>query len=143
MNVSMLKGKIHRATVTEADLNYEGSVSIDPALIEAAGLLIHEKVDIYNCNNGSRFSTYVIEGKSGQICLNGAAARHVQPGDLVIICSYCGLSLEEARRHEPKVVFVDEKNRIKEKRVEKATNNTKRTQFKRNHSMASMGARGR
>lgn len=85
MNLSMLKCKIHRATVTEADLNYEGSVSVDPALIAAAGLLINERVDIYNCNNGARFSTYVIKGKPGQICLNGAAARHVQPGDLVII----------------------------------------------------------
>lgn len=126
MNVSMLKCKIHRATVTEADLNYEGSVSISRDLIKASGLLLNERVDIYNCNNGARFSTYVIEGKPGQICLNGAAARHVQPGDLVIICSYCGLDIEKARQHQPTVIFVDEKNRLKEKRAESAKNNKKR-----------------
>ena len=123
MNISMLRTKIHRATVTGADLSYEGSVSICPDLIKATGLLINEKVDIYNCNNGARFSTYVIKGRKGEICLNGAAARHVQKGDLVIICSYCGLSMEEARKHEPQVVFVDEKNRIKEKRKEDRQNN--------------------
>lgn len=112
MNVSMLKCKIHRATVTDADLNYEGSISIDPVLIEAAGLYLYERVDIYNINNGARFSTYVIKGKSGEICLNGAAARHVQKGDLVIICAYCGMDAAEARQHEPKVIFVDEKNTI-------------------------------
>lgn len=113
MNLSMLKAKIHRATVTDADLNYEGSISICPDLIKASKLLIYERVDIYNVNNGARFSTYVIEGKPGEICLNGAAARHVQRGDLVIICSYCGLNESEARTHKPSVVFVDEKNRIK------------------------------
>ncbi len=123
MNISMLRTKLHRATVTGADLNYEGSVSICPDLIKASGLLINERVDIYNCNNGARFSTYVIKGKKGEICLNGAAARHVQKGDLVIICSYCGLSLEEAPKHEPTVVFVDEKNRVKEKRRESRKNN--------------------
>lgn len=112
MNVSMLKCKIHRATVTDADLNYEGSISIDPVLIEAAGLLLFERVDIYNINNGARFSTYVIKGKPGEICLNGAAARHVAKGDLVIICAYCGLSEDEAKKHEPKVVFVNGKNEI-------------------------------
>lgn len=123
MNVSMLRTKIHRATVTGADLDYEGSVSICPDLIKASGLLINERVDIYNCNNGARFSTYVIKGKKGEICLNGAAARHVQKGDLVIICSYCGLSFEDARKHEPQVVFVDSKNRVKEKRKENRKNN--------------------
>lgn len=113
MNLSMLKSKIHRATVTDADLNYEGSISICPELIRASGLLIYERVDIYNVNNGARFSTYVILGQPGEVCLNGAAARHVQKGDLVIICSYCGVSAEEAPRHKPSVVFVDEKNRIK------------------------------
>lgn len=113
MNVSMLKSKIHRATVTDADLNYEGSISIDPHLITSANLLIYERVDIYNVNNGARFSTYVIKGKPGEICLNGAAARHVQKGDLVIICSYCGLPEDEARTHKPTVLFVDEKNEIK------------------------------
>lgn len=118
MNISMLRTKIHRATVTGADLSYEGSVSICPELIKASGLLINERVDIYNCNNGARFSTYVIKGKKGEICLNGAAARHVQKGDLVIICSYCGLSMEEAKKHEPTVVFVDSANRMTEKRAE-------------------------
>ena len=113
MRRHMMKSKIHRATVTDADLNYEGSISICPELIQASGLLIYERVDIYNVNNGARFSTYVIRGKPGEICLNGAAARHVQRGDLVIICAYCGVSAEEAARHKPSVVFVDEKNRIK------------------------------
>ena len=111
MNVTMLKCKIHRATVTDADLSYEGSVSIDPALIKATGLLLNERVDIYNCNNGERFSTYVIEGKKGEICLNGAAARLVQRGDLVIICAYCTMTNEEGKKHKPTVVFVDAKNR--------------------------------
>lgn len=126
MNLSMLRAKIHRATVTGADLDYEGSVSICPDLIKASGLLINERVDIYNCNNGARFSTYVIKGNKGEICLNGAAARHVQKGDLVIICSYCGLSFEEAQEHEPAVVFVDSKNRVKEKRKEDRKNNKKK-----------------
>lgn len=123
MNISMLRAKIHRATVTGADLSYEGSVSVCPDLIKASGFLINEKVDIYNCNNGARFSTYVIKGKKGELCLNGAAARHVQKGDLVIICSYCSLDMKEAKKHEPAVVFVDEKNRIKEKRKEDRKNN--------------------
>jgi aspartate 1-decarboxylase len=80
-------------------------------------------VDIYNCNNGARFSTYVIKGNKSEICLNGAAARHVQKGDLVIICSYCGLSFEEAKKHQPTVVFVDEKNQFKERRKEDVKNN--------------------
>lgn len=120
MELNMMKSKIHRATVTEADLTYEGSVSIDPVLIKAANLLIHEKVDILNCNNGERFSTYVIKGKKGQVCLNGAAARLVQKGDVVIIVSYCQMKQEQAEKYHPKVVFVDKNNRIKEKRVEKA-----------------------
>ncbi|RYZ63184.1 MAG: aspartate 1-decarboxylase [Proteobacteria bacterium] len=119
MNVTMMKCKIHRATVTDADLTYEGSVSIDPKLIKKAGLFLNERVDIYNCNNGARFSTYVIEGKKGEICLNGAAARHVQRGDLVIIVAYCGMSATEAPKHKPTVVFVDEKNRVKEIREER------------------------
>lgn len=123
MNISLLRTKIHRATVTGADLNYEGSVSICPDLIKASGLLLNERVDIYNCNNGARFSTYVIKGKKGEICLNGAAARHVQKGDLVIICSYCGLSLDEAKKHEPTVVFVNAKNKATEKRKEDRKNN--------------------
>jgi aspartate 1-decarboxylase len=113
MILNMLKAKIHRATVTDADLNYEGSVSICPRLIEAAGLRLFEVVDIYNINNGARFSTYVIQGKPGEICLNGAAARMVHRGDLVIIANYAQFTVAEADRHEPKVVFVDEKNQIK------------------------------
>lgn len=113
MTLTMLKSKIHRAKVTDADLTYEGSISIDPTLIEGAGLRLYEQVDIYNINNGARFTTYVIKGKPGEICLNGAAARHVQKGDLVIICSYCGVTEAEADRHQPKVVFVDEQNRPK------------------------------
>ncbi|WII72540.1 aspartate 1-decarboxylase [Bdellovibrio sp. 22V] len=123
MNLSMLRAKIHRATVTGADLDYEGSVSVCPDLIKASGLLINERVDIYNCNNGARFSTYVIKGKKGEICLNGAAARHVQRGDLVIICAYCGMNYDDAKKHEPTVVFVDAKNRVKEKRKEDRKNN--------------------
>ncbi len=119
MRISMLKSKIHRGTVTEADLNYEGSVSIDPKLIKASGLLINERVDILNCNNGERFSTYVIKGRKGEICLNGAAARLVQKGDTVIIVSYCDLEIAQAKTHKPTVVFVDAKNRITEIRPER------------------------
>ncbi len=114
MMLQMLKAKIHRATVTDADLNYEGSISICPRLIEAAGLRLFEMVDIYNINTGARFTTYVIKGAEGDICLNGAAARLVHRGDLVIIANYAHYTEEEAKRHEPKVVFVDEKNRVKE-----------------------------
>lgn len=119
MNLTMMKCKIHRATVTDADLSYEGSISIDKELIKKAGLLINEQVDIYNCNNGARFTTYVIEGKKGQICLNGAAARHVQKGDLVIIVAYASMSEQEAKAHQPTVVFVDSKNKAIEVRAEK------------------------
>ena len=113
MNLTMLKSKIHRATVTDADLTYEGSISIDPVLIKAANFHEFEQVDIYNCNNGARFHTYVIVGKPGEICLNGAAARHVQPGDVVIIACYAQMDEKEAKGHEPKVVFVNAKNKIK------------------------------
>ncbi|HEY8271101.1 MAG TPA: aspartate 1-decarboxylase [Pseudobdellovibrionaceae bacterium] len=115
----MMKCKIHRATVTDADLSYEGSISIDPRLIKATGLFINERVDIYNCNSGARLSTYVIEGKKGEICLNGAAARHAQKGDLVIIVAYCDMPAEEAPKHKPTVVFVDNKNRAKSIRAER------------------------
>lgn len=113
MNVTLLKSKIHRAKVTDADLDYEGSISIDPELIQAAGFFLNERVDVYNINNGARFSTYVIKGKPGEICLNGSAARHVMKKDLVIICSYAGMTEEEARHFEPTVVLVDEGNKIK------------------------------
>ncbi len=120
MQIEMMKSKIHRATVTDADLSYEGSISIGPELIKAAGFFVNEKVDIYNCNNGQRFSTYVIKGKNKEITLNGAAARHVQKGDLVIIVAYCFVELKKAEQHLPQVVFVDSKNKITEKRQEKA-----------------------
>jgi aspartate 1-decarboxylase len=110
----MFKSKIHRATVTEANLNYMGSITIDEALMEAADILINEKVQIVNNNNGARFETYVIKGprNSGVICLNGAAARLVQPGDNVIIISYAMLDRTEARTFKPTILMVDEKNQI-------------------------------
>ncbi len=110
---NMMKSKIHRATVTDADLSYEGSITIDRNLIEMADLLVNEKVEIYNCNNGARFSTYVIPGEQGEICLNGAAARHVHRGDVVIIVSYAQMTTEEAQSFEQKVILVDEKNHPK------------------------------
>ncbi len=116
MLLNLLKAKIHRATVTEANLNYEGSVTIDQNLLAASGLLAHELVHVVNINNGERFTTYVIEGTpgSGAICLNGAAARLVHPGDLVIIMAYGHFTPEEAKAHRPKVVLVDGKNQVKE-----------------------------
>jgi len=114
MLVELLKSKIHRATVTDACLDYEGSITIDGELMLAAGLLSHEKVHVLNLNNGERFETYVIEGKqrSGTICLNGAAARLVQKNDLVIIAAYVSLTPEESRSWRPKIVKVNAKNRI-------------------------------
>ncbi|MEN6375071.1 MAG: aspartate 1-decarboxylase [Smithella sp.] len=111
----LLKSKIHRATVTDADLHYEGSISIDEKLMEEANMLPYEKVDIYNINNGERFSTYIITGKrnSGTICLNGAAARRVAKGDLIIIATFVVVEDEEAKEWKPKCVFVDAKNKIK------------------------------
>lgn len=113
---TLLGGKIHRATVTQADLNYVGSITLDPDLMDAAGIMRHEKVQIVNNNNGERFETYTIAGErgSGIVCLNGAAARLVQPGDVVIIMSYVMLSEPEIAAHEPKVVLVDDNNRIRE-----------------------------
>lgn len=113
MQRTLLKSKIHRATVTEANLNYTGSISIDPVLIKAADLMPFEQVDIYNCNNGERFHTYVIVGTPGEVTLNGAAARLVQPGDLIIIASYAQYGAGELATHEPKLVFVDERNAIR------------------------------
>ncbi|UHA72995.1 aspartate 1-decarboxylase [Paenibacillus sp. 481] len=112
----MMKSKIHRATVTEANLNYVGSITIDEHLMELADLLPNEKVQIVNNYNGARLETYVIKGPrhSGVICLNGAAARLVQPGDNVIIISYASMTDEEARKYDPKVVFVDEHNKAVE-----------------------------
>ncbi|AOZ91313.1 aspartate 1-decarboxylase [Paenibacillus crassostreae] len=109
----MMKSKIHRATVTEANLNYVGSITIDEDLMEAANILENEKVQIVNNNNGARLETYAIPGPrdSGVICLNGAAARLVQPGDTVIIISYAVMSEESLQSHKPTVVFVDENNK--------------------------------
>ncbi len=115
MTIQMLKGKIHRAVVLQAELNYVGSITVDPVLMEAAGIFEYEKVQIVDVENGNRFETYTIAGEpgSGMICLNGAAARMVQTGDHIIIMSYCDMSPEEAFTHKPKVVFVDDKNQIK------------------------------
>lgn len=113
---TMLGGKIHRAAVTEADLNYVGSITVDQDLLDAAGILANEKVQIVNNNNGARLETYTISGErgSGVICLNGAAARLVQKGDIVIIMSYVMLSEAAAAAHRPKVVLVDEANKIRD-----------------------------
>ena len=115
MIMTMLKGKIHRATVVQAELDYVGSITIDEALMEASGISEYEQVQIVDVNNGQRFETYVIAGErnSGMICLNGAAARMVQKGDHIILMAYCDMTPEEAKEHQPKVVFVDEKNRIR------------------------------
>ncbi len=112
----MMNGKIHRATVTEANLNYVGSITIDEDLLDAVGMIANEKVQIVNNNNGARLETYIIPGErgSGVICLNGAAARLVQKGDIVIIISYALVAEEKAATHTPKVAIMDEDNRIKE-----------------------------
>ncbi|MCK4402323.1 MAG: aspartate 1-decarboxylase [Dehalococcoidia bacterium] len=111
---TMLKGKIHRARVTQVNLDYEGSITIDKVLMEASDILPNEQVEVLNINNGARFSTYAIEGEanSGVIGINGAAARLVAKGDIVIILSYCQLPDDEAIAMEPTVVYVDEKNRV-------------------------------
>jgi aspartate 1-decarboxylase len=110
----MLSAKLHRVTVTQADLNYVGSVTIDRVLMEAARLLPGERVDVVDVTNGNRLTTYVIEGEafSGQICINGAAAHLIQPGDIAIIIAYAQMDEAEARTFEPRVVFVDHENRI-------------------------------
>ena len=110
----MLKSKIHRARITQANIDYEGSITIDERLMEAADILPYEQVQVLNVNNGARFATYAIEGKrdSGEICLNGAAARLVAPGDIVIILSYCHVADEEAYDFAPKLVYVDANNAI-------------------------------
>jgi aspartate 1-decarboxylase len=111
MTLTMLKCKIHRAVVTGARLDYEGSVALCPDLIAAAGLRAFERVEIYDVNNGERLATYVIRGEPGEVCLNGAAARLVQPGDLVIIAAYCAVDEREADAHQPRVVLVGAGNR--------------------------------
>jgi aspartate 1-decarboxylase len=111
MRRRMLKSKIHRATVTDADLNYIGSISLDPALMERADIREHEQVAVLDIDNGARFETYAILGQPGQVCLNGAAARLVQPGDKVIILTYADYEDAELERHAPAVVHVDQWNR--------------------------------
>ncbi|MBK6935494.1 MAG: aspartate 1-decarboxylase [Chitinophagaceae bacterium] len=114
MQIEMLKSKIHRVKVTDANLDYIGSITIDEDLMDAANLIENEKVQVVNNNNGERLETYVIKGKrgSGVICLNGAAARKVQKGDILIIVSYIQIDLESAKTFEPKIIFPDEHNRI-------------------------------
>ena len=116
MDVVMLKAKIHRAKVTQTDLHYEGSITVDKALLEASGIMPYEQVDVLNVNNGNRFTTYAIEGPagSGVIGINGAAARLAQPDDLVIICSYARMEAEEARVWHPTVLLMDAENGIVE-----------------------------
>ena len=114
MHLTVLKSKIHRATVTDADLSYEGSIAIDRELCRAAGLHEYERVEIYNCTNGERFATYVMLGDPGEVCLNGAAARLVQPGDVIIIACYANVDESAAAAHRPTIVFVDETNGIRE-----------------------------
>ena len=117
MNITLLKAKIHRAVVTQADLNYVGSVTIDTRLLEESGIMEYEKVQIVDINNGNRFETYTIAGEegSGIICLNGAAAKCVNVGDKVIIMAYCDMTPDEAKEHKPTVLFVNEKNEIVKK----------------------------
>lgn len=114
MIIEILKSKIHRARVTQAELNYVGSITIDEDLMDAANIIANEKVQVVNNNNGARFETYVIKGErgSGTICLNGATARLAQVGDVLIIMSYGSLPFEEAKKYEPILVFPDEQNRL-------------------------------
>lgn len=114
MTITMLKGKIHRATVTQAELNYVGSITVDADLLDAAGILEYEAVQVVDVNNSNRFMTYTIAGErgSGVICLNGAAARQAQTGDKVILMSYAQVTPEEAKAMQPKVVLVDDKNAV-------------------------------
>ena len=114
MMIDVLKSKIHRATVTRANLHYIGSVTIDEDLMDAVQLIENERVHIYNINNGERFDTYIIKGKrgSGEIGINGAAARKTVEGDLVIIVSYAAMDFEEAKNHKPAIIFPNEKNQV-------------------------------
>ncbi|MDR2868360.1 MAG: aspartate 1-decarboxylase [Bacteroidales bacterium] len=114
MQIEVLKSKIHQAVVTEANLNYVGSITIDESLMDAACLIENEKVQVLNMNNGERLETYVIKGRkdSGVICLNGPAARKVQVGDIVVIISYCSMDFEEAKKFKPTILFPKEQNRL-------------------------------
>ena len=114
MQIQVLKSKIHRVTVTQADLNYIGSITIDQNLLDAAGMIENEKVQVVNVNNGERLETYIIKGKrgSGVICLNGPAARKVEPGDIVIIVSYALMEFEAAKKFKPSIIFPNAKNKL-------------------------------
>lgn len=115
MILTMLKCKIHRATVTGSDLGYVGSITVDPVLLEASSILENEQVDVLNINNGARFTTYAIASKnrgSGEMIINGAAARLVQKGDLIIVCAFAQMTPEEAKAHKPIIVHVDAKNKV-------------------------------
>jgi aspartate 1-decarboxylase len=114
MNITMLYSKLHRATVTDANLNYVGSITIDQNLLDAVNMRVGQKIDIVNVNNGERFSTYIISGErdKGDICLNGAAARKVHKGDKIIIIAYASMTEEEADQHKPKIVILDDDNGI-------------------------------
>ncbi|REG86430.1 aspartate 1-decarboxylase [Algoriphagus antarcticus] len=114
MQIQVLKSKIHRVKITQAELHYVGSITIDEDLMDAANLIANEKVQIVNVNNGERLETYVITGErgSGQVCLNGPAARKVQVGDIIIIISYAGMEIEEAKKFKPVLIFPDEQNKL-------------------------------
>ncbi len=114
MQIEVLKSKIHRVKVTQAELNYVGSITIDEDLMVASNIIVHEKVQVVNVNNGERFETYVIKGErgSGTICLNGPAARKVQVGDIVLVISYATMDFEEAKKHQPITIFPDANNRL-------------------------------
>lgn len=114
MNTTMLKGKLHRVTVTHSELEYEGSCAIDLHLLETSGIREYEQIEIYNVTNGERFTTYAIlaEANSGVISINGAAAHKANPGDIIIICAYIGLNEQELASFKPKLVYVNEKNQI-------------------------------
>lgn len=116
----MLRAKIHRATITEADLDYEGSITLPPDLLKASGILPHEAVQLWNVTRGTRLETYALRGQDGSraVCVNGAAAHHMKPGDIIIIAAFAYYTPQEAERHEPTVVFVDAHNSIKELRAE-------------------------
>ena len=113
--ITVLKSKIHRATITESDLDYEGSITVDQNLLDKASIYLYEQVDVLNINNGERFTTYVIAGErgSGTICVNGAAARLVQRNDLIIICSYKHICESDAKDYKPTVILLDNQNKVK------------------------------
>lgn len=120
MLLTLLRAKLHQATVTEANLHYTGSLTLDPDLMDAVGMVAHEKIDVYNISNGERFSTYIILGErgSGIVCLNGAAARKVQKGDQIIVAAYGQLTPSEAKTHRPKIAIIGENNTITHIKVE-------------------------